>query len=344
MSLDFGHLTRDYGDPWGEAHACRTGCALFDFSFLARVRLEGAGARELIEGFVARSLRSMAPGHIRYAVRRDPDDNLVADLTVWCLDDETYDVMSGRHDDAAFLVAQAHGACRATDLSGDTSVLALQGPGTLAVLSRLTDVEKIAKLAYFASSTATIDGVDCRVGRLGYTGEPGVEIILSRQDRPKLWEMLGRHARVAGFVAADMLRIEAGFVMFANEFALPAAADECGLGRLIDRQEEPRDGPVRLVCFRATTYERPVLWRRAHPARRPREAGTIIVTSACHSLRAGGTLGLGFVRAADIASGVPITDPTGVFQNIAVVSLPFYDPEKRRPHRLWSQGIIGFGE
>ena len=129
--------------------------------------------------------------------------------------------MSGRSEDIADLIRAAWPGCEVEDLSTRTSIIALQGPNSLQALAGLTDTGALGQLSYFAFVPVGIADVPCLVGRLGYTGEPGFEILLPRPAAPQLWALLARRARPAGFAAADMLRIEAGFVLFANEFRLP---------------------------------------------------------------------------------------------------------------------------
>src|SRR5262245_50990382 len=230
MAFDPSTLRRDSGDPEREAHACRTDCALFDFSFVGRARLEGPGALDAIAQLTRRPLTGLMPGQIRYALRADSNGRLLSDLTLWKHGEFRYDVMSGRAEDIADLIRVARPGCDVEDLSAHSSIIALQGPHSLQALAGLTDTGALAQLGYFAFAPVAIADVPC-IGRLGYTGEPGFEILLPRPAAPQLWALLARRARPAGFAAADMLRIEAGFVLFANEFRLPVTAREAGLER-----------------------------------------------------------------------------------------------------------------
>jgi glycine cleavage system aminomethyltransferase T len=261
---------------------------------------------------------------------------LLSDLTVWRYGEDRYEVMSGRAEDVADLARAARPGCAVEDLSAHTSIIALQGPGALAALAGLTDVGAIAALGYFAFAPARIAGVHCLVGRLGYTGEAGFEIVLPRPAAAELWQLLARRARPAGFAAADMLRIEAGFVLFANEFRLPVTAAEAGLERFAGPCAAPKAPEIALVCFRASTREKPVLWRPRAPVVRPARSGLLAVTSACHSLQAGGTLGLGYALRSDLIAGVPLHDPAGAFADIRLAPLPFLDRKKRRPRASWA--------
>lgn len=335
MGFDRNTLRRDHGDPELEAHACRTDCALFDFSFVGRARLEGPGALDAIGQLTRRPLTGLPPGQIRYALRADRDGHLLSDLTVWRHGEDRYEVMSGRSEDIADLVLAARPGCEVEDLSARTSIIALQGPGSLQALAGLTEVGAIAKLGYFTFVPVAICDVPCLVGRLGYTGEPGFEI-LPRHAAAELWELLARRARPAGFAAADMLRIEAGFVLFANEFRLPVTAREAGLERFAGSCPAPRVPEIALVCLRASTRKKPVLWQPGASVARPTGPGMLTVTSACHSLQAGGTLALGYALRSDLIAGVPLHDPTEAFTDIRLAPLPFFDRRKRRPRAAWA--------
>lgn len=340
MAFDPARVVRDFGDIEAEVLACRTAAALFDFSFVARARIEGPAALATLGRLTPRELGSMAPGDIRYALRIDGDGHLVSDLTVWMPAPGCYELMSGRNEDVADLISLAPmGTAR--DLSPDTAILAVQGPATLINLARATDVASIADLAYYRCRHTRLFGVDCLVGRLGYTGEAGFEIVAPREHADMLRARLAELARPAGFAAADILRIEAGFVLFANEFQLPVRAAEAGLQSFSSAAPAAEgDDPLRLVAFRARAEQRPILWRPPGQLARPLRPGTIAVTSACQSRLAGAILGLGYARADDLASGCALTDPWRAFSTIEVVPRPFYDSTKSRPRARWD-GLDG---
>jgi aminomethyltransferase len=323
----------DFGDAEAEAQACRSDCALFDFSFLECARISGARAGDVIEAYTGRSLGSLGVGRIHYALRVEPAGHVCADLTIWRTGPNVYEVMSGRREDVSCLMDCAGPDVEVADLSEPMTAFALQGPRSLDILRRLGGCDGIAGLDYFAFADATLDGVPCRVGRLGYTGEAGFEILLNRRHGYDLWRTLSSHARPAGFIAADMLRIEAGFVLFTNEFRLPVSPEEAGLATFFP-QRDIAAPQIALVSFCATAAPLRLPWEPAAGLQRPGSPGEIVVTSACHSVAADGILGLGYVRA-DCEIGAPLHDSAGFFRDIRRVGRPFYDPAKRRPRQPW---------
>ncbi len=132
--------TDDFGDAAAEARACRVDCALFDFSFLECARLKGASARDVIEKFAGRSLATLETGKIVYALRVNAGGAVTADLTVWRIGEDTYEIMSGRREDIVDLLRQADSKVDITDVTNDIAVFAVQGPGALDALSRLGDI------------------------------------------------------------------------------------------------------------------------------------------------------------------------------------------------------------
>lgn len=335
--FDPAQLVRDYGDIEGEISACRDTAAVFDFSFLSAARVSGPGALGALARLTDRPLNALAPGRIAYALRSNPQGWLCADLTIWNEGRGHYFVMSGRRQDIRDLNDAGLAAkddCKIEDISDKISVLAVQGPESLRVFEGIANRKTLARIPYFGFADTRVGDFPCRLGRLGYTGERGFEIILPAANRSALWQTLVARARPCGFAAADCLRIEAGFVLFTNEFRLPVTAAEAGLeafGRSADAA--PR---YRLVCLRGKTADRPVIWRPPSPCLPP-EPGKVTVTSACHSPLAGGALGFGYVRADESLAGARMNDPTGLFDNPWIVRRPFFDSEKRRPRGTWDE-------
>jgi glycine cleavage system aminomethyltransferase T len=337
-----------FGDPAAEARTCRGACALFDFSFLESVRICGGTARQVVEAFTGRTLAKLSVGKIAYALRLGAAGAVLADLTIWRIDAETFELMSGRHEDIADLAGYAGPGVAVTELA-NRATLAVQGPASLDALRRIGAIDAVAALPYFGFTDASLDGIACRVARLGYTGEAGFEVICRRSDTERLWQSIARYARAAGFIALDMLRIEAGFALFSNEFRLQVTPAEAGLGKFyVGPQPLPK---IALVSFVADADGLTWPWQPRGPSERPSTPGEVVVTSACESIVAGRILGLGYALGGDEADdgagagpGASLRDPTGIFRNIRQTPLPYYDTTKRRPRLPWRHASdVGVG-
>ncbi|WMT72068.1 hypothetical protein [Bradyrhizobium sp. Ash2021] len=334
MALEGFKLTYDFGDPATEATTCRTDCALFDFSFLECARITGNRAGDVIETFTGRSMASLREKEIRYALRVGSGGQVDADWTVWRTGPNSFDVMSGRREDILDLLSCSGPGVAVVDMTADRATFAVQGPRALDVLGKLGDVGRIESLKYFTFDWAYLEGIPCTIGRLGYTGEPGFEIIVDRGHARELWDALSSHVAPAGFIAADMLRIEAGFVLFSNEFRLPVSPSEIGLGKF-SRPTDPLKPAIMMVSFVADADRQSWPWQPSRDLQRPSALGAIAVTSACESIAAGGILGLGYVFV-DTLPNTVLHDATGTFRNIRLTPTPFYDTSKRRPRAAWA--------
>jgi glycine cleavage system aminomethyltransferase T len=333
MALEHSNLKNDFGDPAGEARACREDSALFDFTFLDCARVQGPGARSAIEAYIQRPLDTLAQGAIAYAVRTDSSGTALADLTVWRISEDSFEVMSGRREDLTALMASASAQVETTNVGDVRAVFAVQGPGALDTLRRLGKFDTIASLSYFHFTRAELAGAHCTIGRLGYTGEAGFEIILPRSEAPRIWRELSRYSRPAGFIAADTLRIEAGFVLFTNEFRIPVSPAEAGLQQFHSARTAAKSA-LKLVSFLAEADRLSLPWKGQGSLDRPQKPGIIAITSACNSVVANRVLGLGYV-AVSTADKATLHDPSGQFREIRPSPLPFYDPLKRRPRLSW---------
>jgi aminomethyltransferase len=119
---------------------------------------------------------------------------------------------------------------------------------------------------------------------LGDTGERGFELLFRRADAQALWYLLTQEFPVAGYAAMDILRIEAGFILYCNECSIGATPIEMGLAQFAGEETDQNlSSEFKLACFTARHHECPVLWQHSksnppHPTR-----GEIVVISACFS-------------------------------------------------------------
>ena len=335
MSFDFENLISDYGNVSAEVAACRASAALFDFSFMFSVRVFGRASLDVIAKITDRNFLDMESGKIRYALSYSALGYLRSDLTVWKIGADNFLVMSGlfKDIDDLLIYGKNNKDCHVEDLSEKVCIYAVQGPDSLKALNGLVDDEKLSSLPYFGFAEFNINKLPCLIGRLGYTGERGFEIILPIEDSPQVWNGLSNKTKLCGFSAIDRLRIEAGFIFFANELKLPVTADDVGLRNFTEKNVSP--AVYRLICFRAVTDEKLDSWRPSQELVAPQE-DFITVTSACHQNVEGVCLGLGFILKNKAEGDRNFIDPLGRFNKIIEVQKPYYDTTKRRPRGNWA--------
>lgn len=327
-----------FSEPSAEHLATRRAAGLFDFSFMGLCEISGRDARAFLERAQTRGLAGLRPGALCYTLLCDDDGSVVNDATVWRHADERYWIFTGRRSDVHFLAASGGAlAVRIDDLSGRYAVLAVQGPRSAAILARVLAPAVVATLRYFHFADARWRGRSAWVARLGYSGEQGYEVIVPARDAAQLWDAIlaaGRQdgLRECGFEAADSLRVESGFVLFARELALRLTPFELGLARLLSFDGRPFRGSGALRALRWVEPERKlcgiVPGRHAACALGLPRAR---VTSEAHSPVFGRTLALGLVERGATAPGTAVAIEDGRIGRVA--RLPFYDPPRVLPRR-----------
>lgn len=322
-----------YTDAAEEHLATRRACGLFDFSFMGHFEVAGADARAFLDRLQTRNLSTLAPGRIAYTLLLRPDGTVFIDATVWCLARDRYWLFTGRRSDFAF-VAEAAGEAGValSDLSGANAVLAVQGPESARVLER--HLSAAPGIPYFGFREARCAGTAVTIGRLGYSGELGYELIVPTGAAGGLWRELATDARACGFDAANSLRLESGYILFTNELARPVNPYELGLERLVsfDRRAFTGSGALRARPGRGS--ERRLVGfdgfvRRDTSSRG--EVPRVEVTSRVRSPTFGRELALGFAPMDAAAPGTLVsTSDTEVGR---ICRLPFYDPGRVLPRR-----------
>ena len=322
-----------YTDVREEHLATRRSCGLFDFSFMGQFEISGANARPFLDRLQTRNLALLKPGRIAYTLLLRPDGTVFIDATVWCLTPDRYWLFTGRRSDFGFVAeaAQEQGVTL-RDLSGANAVLALQGPESARVLERHLGTSP--GLAYFGFREATLAGIPVTVGRLGYSGELGYELIVPAAVAAALWRTLAADARECGFDAANSLRIESGYILFTNELAGPVNPFELGLERLVSFDGHAFTGSEVLRALRWRDPDRRLVGLDGLARRDPsslHELPRAEVTSRVRSPSVGSELALGFAQAETAAVGTVVSISGSELARIC--RLPFFDPGRVLPRR-----------
>jgi glycine cleavage system aminomethyltransferase T len=319
-----------YTDAAAEHLATRRACGLFDFSFMGHFEVAGPAARAFLERLQTRNLAALAPGRIAYTLLLRPDGTVFIDATVWCLAPDRYWLFTGRPSDFAFVAAAVREpGAELRDRTGEHAVLALQGPESARVLERHLGAPP--GIPYFGFREATLGGVPVTIGRIGYSGELGYELIVPVDAAAKLWRTFAGDAHECGFDAANSLRIESGYILFANELAGPVTPFELGLARLVSFDGRALVGGEALRAMRWREPARRLVGLDGIARRDRASAPRVELTSRARSPILGRELALGLAPAGAAAPGtlVAISDD----EVARVCRLPFYDPGRVLPRR-----------
>ena len=119
------------------------------------------------------------------------------------------------------------GSIKIEDLSEETSIIALQGPKSGAVLEDVLGMENCVKRFRCQEIASNKLGLTGWIQGTGYTGEEGVEIFISNEDSTILWDSFISHPDVfpVGLGARDTLRLEKGFLLSGQDFLWPEISE-----------------------------------------------------------------------------------------------------------------------
>ncbi|WP_295388002.1 glycine cleavage system aminomethyltransferase GcvT [uncultured Thiodictyon sp.] len=223
-----------YGSQLEEHHAVRRHAGVFDVSHMQPVDLAGPGARDFLRYLLANDVAKLkVPGKALYSCMLNDEGGVVDDLIVYYRGPNRYRIVvnAGTADkDLDWMHARATGLDVQIDRRRDLAMIAVQGPQAVALTAPLLPAdcrEAAAALKPFFAA----DGERWFVGRTGYTGEDGFEVMLPAAEAPGLWQgLIAAGAQPCGLGARDTLRLEAGMNLYGQDMDEGVGPLESGLG------------------------------------------------------------------------------------------------------------------
>jgi aminomethyltransferase len=219
------------------------------------------------------------------------------------------------------------------DAIGDYAMLAVQGPEARSIVASLADGELPARMH---AAELGVAGSQMLVCGTGYTGEDGVELLLSPGAARDVWRaLLAAGAAPAGLGARDTLRLEVCFHLYGNDMDESRNPIEAGLGWCCKEETgfigaaavaaaRERGAGQRLVPFVLTGEGIP---RRGNPVRaRGNEVGVVTSGTLSPSLEVG--IGMAYVAAELAEPGTEVEiDVRGKLRPARIESKPLLRKE-----------------
>ena len=250
--VDFGgwSMPLQYGPILDEGRTVRTQCGLFDLGHMGRFQVQGPAAVELTDRVCTNHVAKVPAGGIRYSLLCNEDGFPLDDLLFYREENGVYLVVnaSNTERDLAWIRERTSDLdAEVVDETPDTAMLALQGPASQDILSKVVADFDLASLKYYRFGFATVCGLaNTRVSRTGYTGEDGFELYLPNDEGPRVWKELlkagAEHGSAPiGLGARDVLRLEAGMALYGHEIDESSNPMEAGVDFAISFTEEKGD-------------------------------------------------------------------------------------------------------
>lgn len=231
-----------YGSQIEEHHQVRRDAGMFDVSHMLVIDVQGSLAREFLSRLLANNIsRLQIPGKAMYSCMLNEQGGVLDDLIVYYLREDWFRVVVNAatcDKDLAWMQKQS---ASYPDLrlspQREMAIVAVQGPQAREKVWRAVP-EMRAATALLKPFQAT----ECApyfVGRTGYTGEDGFEIILPAPQAPLFWQALSAvGVQPIGLGARDTLRLEAGMNLYGQDMDESVSPLESGLAWTVDLAAE----------------------------------------------------------------------------------------------------------
>ena len=225
-----------------EHRQCREQAALFDVSHMGQLVLSGPSADSMLETLVPADIRNLSDGACRYTFFTHTSGGILDDLIITRTGDSFFIVVNASmcEQDVAHLRKHLNG--QSLVQLYDQALIAIQGPQAVDVLGPVCG--GVSSMAFMTSQETTIQGIACRVSRLGYTGEDGYELSVPNEHADAITREILADDRCAlvGLGARDSLRLEAGLCLYGNDIDQTTTPVEAGMQWAIQKRRRAEGG------------------------------------------------------------------------------------------------------
>jgi aminomethyltransferase len=235
----------NYGSQVDEHHQVRTDAGMFDVSHMTIVDIVGDRVTEYLQYLLANDVAKLkTPGKALYSCMLNEHGGVIDDLIVYYMRPDWFRMVvnaATRDKDLAWLQKQAAPFGLELIERAETAMIAVQGPKAREKAMKALPVDVVEAAAELGRFFGCACG-EWFVGRTGYTGEDGFEIMLPESEAAALWDKLARAGiKPCGLGARDTLRLEAGMNLYGSDMTEDTTPLVSGLGWTVAWEPASRD-------------------------------------------------------------------------------------------------------
>jgi len=332
-----------------EHRAAREAVALFDLSSFAKIEVAGADAVRLLQHVCTNDV-DVEVGRLAYTLFLNARGGIENDGTVTRLAGDRLLVITPtatQHRTLEWLRSHGEGmAATIADVTSATATLAVMGPRSRELLSRLTDADLSSQaFPFFSAKEIQVASAPALAIRASFVGELGWELYVPTEFAVHVYDAIVEAGgdlglRHAGYHALDSLRIEKGFVHVGHDVGPTDDPFTAGLGHVVDlekdfvgveaaRRVKQAPGPRRLVSLKLEEPE-PVLFHGESVIADGSIVGAVMSAAYAHTI--GAAAGMAMVETGTL-SGEETTvevDLAGRLVKATLSLRPLYDPSGSR--------------
>ena len=219
---------------------------LFDLTPFSKFEIKSEKAHQELQRICTANIKNEV-GKCVYTHMLNPDGGIEADLTVVCVDDNHFRIISSavtRERDKFHINKYLPKDIDLKDVTDDYCVFGLFGPKSrdlLKVISRNNfDNENFR---FGTAKYIEINGINVWAQRLSYVGELGFELYVKFHDAKNIYELLiekGKNFNLSncGMHAMDVMRMESGFLHWGHDISPEENQYQAGLAFTISKKKD----------------------------------------------------------------------------------------------------------
>lgn len=244
--VEFGEwqMPMHYGSQIQEHLATRRQVGMFDVSHMVVTDIDGRQAYDFLRNLLSNDIAKIKPNQALYSCLLHHEGGVLDDLIVYQLADNAYRLITNsttRDKITLWLNKLAQNFQINVQPYPHYALIAVQGPKAIESVCQQMASGLQVKLNALKPFTA-LQAEDCFIARTGYTGEPGVEILLPAEAGVALWKKFSSAGvSPCGLGARDTLRQEAGLNLYGQEMDEMTNPYEANLGFTVDLSDPSRN-------------------------------------------------------------------------------------------------------
>ena len=243
--VDFGGwaLPVNYGSQIEEHHAVRKDCGMFDVSHMTVSDVTGEGTLSFLSYLLANDITKISntPGKALYSCMLNETGGVIDDLIVYYINDKHCRLVTNagtNKKDMAWISKHVQGFEVVFQERDDLALIAVQGPNAIKRCCDTLDAEFAGIIKNLSRFQGAFHGEQF-VGRTGYTGEDGVELIIDAEMAVTMWKMFSdAGVQPCGLGARDTLRLESGMSLYGNDLDESHTPAESGIAWSVANKDD----------------------------------------------------------------------------------------------------------
>ncbi len=244
-----------FSDIREEHMAVRENVGIFDTSNMYRFFISGPESVDFLQTVTTNNVRKLGVNDGQYSTCLNEHGGTRDDLMLYRVGEQIFiwvtNASNGPKIREHLLKHAEKFDVKVEDRSREVSMIAVQGPKALELLSKLAGFD-VSEYGRFTSHRTKLAGYDTYLCRTGYTGEDGGEILLldtphteeGKRKAIAFWEEILKQnkeygVKPCGLGARDSCRLEAGFVLYGHELDEKTSPIEAKIPYAVKFKVEP---------------------------------------------------------------------------------------------------------